>query len=99
MTSLKAPLSRSDLNNAKEVAVRIFQDDEISARAVPPRIAFGSQCDQSLYFDFLFGGVQVQVQSTSADAGLQRVVQQHIGDCPFGSRSTTQPAVAGSLGV
>jgi hypothetical protein len=39
-----------DLNDAKQIPIRIFEHDEVSVRPVPPWVALRAKLDESFHF-------------------------------------------------
>jgi hypothetical protein len=52
------------LDHTEEVAVGIFQDYEVIARFIPPRIASSPKLDQA--FDFYLSALCIQIEMQSA---------------------------------
>jgi hypothetical protein len=50
-----------DVNHAKEVAVGIFQDNEVVAWFVSPGIPSGSEADQPSYFRVLVLSIKIEM--------------------------------------
>src|SRR2546426_437528 len=53
-----------DLNDAEEVAIGIFQHDEVIIRFIPPGVASRPDRDEPLHLSLLVVGVEVEVQPT-----------------------------------
>src|SRR5262245_19348010 len=67
------------LHNAEEIAVRIFEDDEVGTVAVAPGIPASAQSFEPHDFPRLIIGIQIQVDPVAAGplrlAGLKRYVR------------------------
>ena len=85
------------MNNTKQVAIRIFQHDEIAVRAVAPRIPAGPCGDEPFDFRQLVGCVEIEMQSTALPrAPFGHPIQGDVR--PFALRVTKDhPAVLWGL--
>src|SRR2546428_5632904 len=68
-----------DLNDAEEVAIGIFQHDEVIIRFIPPGVASRPDRAEPLHLSLLVVGVEVEVQPTPfAWALFRNLVQRYL---------------------
>jgi hypothetical protein len=51
-----------DLNHTEQIAIRIFQNNEVGAGVITPRIPSSPESNETLDFFRSIGGVEVQVK-------------------------------------
>jgi hypothetical protein len=89
-------------DHAEAVAVGVFQHHEVVVRAVLLGVPSRPDPEQPLDFALPVARVEVQVHPAGlAEGGSNRRgtrSKDKLGPSPSGSRSTTQPSLAGSLG-
>ncbi len=96
---IRSKVIQSSLNDAEEIALRIFEHDVSRRREVSPRITLRAERHQP--FDLHVALIRVEVECSRLRL-VRRVgtrFSDTFGERPSGSRSTTQPSLAGSRGT
>ena len=71
------------LHNAKQVAVRVFENHEISPTFGSPRIPLGPQPKKTGHFPSGIGSVQIQMQPTWLGLSMIALLKGEIRAAPF----------------
>ena len=69
----------SPLNHTEEHAAGVLQDDEITVRAIAPRVPTSAELHQPRHFAILIVRIEIQMQPTAAQAGRVSRLKRHVG--------------------